>query len=131
MNSFKDAAISIKNGTKNKSKLPPSVAPPIPSAFPKRQNNFAPPPTRRVSTNESIPTRSPEPELEPEEDGEWAEALYEYNSGVRTDFAACNFNRTLLTCRNDCRKQVISLWRRINDSRLFRGILTIGGLFHG
>ena len=75
--------MSVKNGTKNKSKPPPSHAPPIPSAFAKRQNNFAPPPVRRASTNESIPTRDSEPEAEPEDDSEWAEALYDYNSGVR------------------------------------------------
>lgn len=80
--SLKASFVSVKNSTVNKKKGPPSVAPPLPSAFQKRQNNFAPPPSRRV-TSDSTP--SPEPEAEPEEQGEWAEALYDYNSGEPGD----------------------------------------------
>ena len=76
---------------KNSNKSAPSIAPPLPPAFPKRQNSFAPPPIRRVPSDSApaLPARSrtPEPEPEPgpepeEEPVEWAEALYEYNSGV-------------------------------------------------
>ncbi|KAI5122145.1 hypothetical protein M0805_000792 [Coniferiporia weirii] len=85
--SVKSSLLSIRHGTANKSKAPPSVAPPIPSAFPKRQNNFAPPPVRRLTSDDApnVRTPSPEPEPEPEEQGEWAEALYDYNSGEAGD----------------------------------------------
>lgn len=92
--SFGRAFMSIKNGTANKSKAPPAVAPPIPSAFPKKPNNFAPPP-RRVTSDSSAASVSPQPpfrQLQPEpepeeaeeeeEEGEWAEALYDYTSAV-------------------------------------------------
>ncbi|PPQ76276.1 hypothetical protein CVT26_009713 [Gymnopilus dilepis] len=76
---------------------PATPTPPsIPSAFAPRQNNFSPPPARRAgSTNsESAPApppppprSQPEPEPEPEEEevGEWAEALYDYDSGEAGD----------------------------------------------
>lgn len=46
----------------------------IPSAFPPKNSGsrFGPPPTRAQA----------EPESEPEEQGEWAEALYDYESAV-------------------------------------------------
>ena len=73
-------------------KKPAASAPPIPSAFPKVKNNFAPPPSRTNSGAVSsrppmkIPSPEPEPEEEEEEEeeGEWVEALYDYNSGVRS-----------------------------------------------
>ncbi len=51
----------------------------IPPAFPK-QTGFLPPPARKVK-------QDPEPEFEPEQEedgGEWAQALYEYTSDVRS-----------------------------------------------
>ena len=72
----------------------------VPSAFAPRQNNFAPPPRRTASNSSASPApeaatppppaprRQPsqpqyaEPEAE-EEQGDWVEALYEYDSGVR------------------------------------------------
>ncbi len=86
---------SIRHGTANKSAVPPPVAAPIPPAFAAPKNNFAPPPVRRVSSTTSTaePVRATPPpppppppravEPEPEEPGEWAEALYEYASEVR------------------------------------------------
>ncbi|KAI0761769.1 hypothetical protein BC629DRAFT_994960 [Irpex lacteus] len=83
---------SIRHGTANKSAVPPPVAAPIPPAFAAPKNNFAPPPVRRVSSTTSTaePVRATPPpppppppravEPEPEEPGEWAEALYEYAS---------------------------------------------------
>lgn len=76
---------SLRNSTANKSATPPSVAPPIPAAFAPKRGSFAPPPVRRVSPA-SPPETEPEPELKPEQEeaaGEWAEALYDYNSPVR------------------------------------------------
>ncbi|KAF8898108.1 hypothetical protein CPB84DRAFT_1815719 [Gymnopilus junonius] len=75
----------------------PVVTPP---AFAPRQNNFAPPPARRAGSTNSltsepappapppppVPRFQPQPEPEPEEEaGEWAEALYDYNSGEAGD----------------------------------------------
>ncbi len=48
-----------------------------PPAFGPKKNAFAPPPVRHA------PPPEPESEPEPEpESGEWAEALYDYDSGV-------------------------------------------------
>jgi len=55
-----------------------SGPPPAPPAFAARKNNFAPPPGR--SPAPPPPVRQPEPE--PEVEGEWAEALYDYDSNV-------------------------------------------------
>ncbi|KAG6856169.1 hypothetical protein H0H87_006853 [Tephrocybe sp. NHM501043] len=73
--------------TPNKNKNPPPAAPPPPAAFPSKKNSFAAPPTRRSTSDApSLPPRQPEPEPEPEPEeeyaGEWALALYDYNSGV-------------------------------------------------
>ena len=56
---------------------------PIPAAFQRPKNNFGPPPSRAAA----IPTPEPEAEPEPEpeaEEGDWAEAMYAYDSAVRT-----------------------------------------------
>ncbi|KAI0092503.1 hypothetical protein BDY19DRAFT_990220 [Irpex rosettiformis] len=84
---------SIRHGTANKTAVPPPVAPPVPPAFAPTANKFAPPPVRRVSSTAPEPVRATppppppraEPEPEPEESGEWAEALYEYNSNDAGD----------------------------------------------
>ncbi|KAI0733409.1 SH3-domain-containing protein [Fomitopsis betulina] len=77
---------SLRNSTANKSVSPPQVAPPTPSAFPRRAN-FPPPPNRAnctVSHAPSTPSPPPPPPRprvpEPEPEGEWAEAMYEYTS---------------------------------------------------
>ncbi|KAF4616011.1 hypothetical protein D9613_011450 [Agrocybe pediades] len=88
---------SLRNSSKPVS--PPQVN--VPPAFPARQNSFAPPPRRTASSSSSVnhppetasppappppaprwQPQQPEPEEE-EEQGEWVEALYEYDSGVR------------------------------------------------
>jgi abl interactor 2 len=92
VSSTKNAYLSIRHGTANKSTTPPSVASPVPAALPRIANNFGPPPIRRVSSNVASPaseTKSPPPppprpaQKEPEPEGDWAEALYEYSSEVR------------------------------------------------
>ncbi|KAI0346962.1 hypothetical protein BDW22DRAFT_1410907 [Trametopsis cervina] len=86
ISSGKNAFLSIRNGTANKTATPPPVAPPVPPAFATPKRNFAPPPVRRVSsiTPEPVKATPPPPPPraapEPEETGEWAEALYEYTS---------------------------------------------------
>ncbi|THH11269.1 hypothetical protein EW145_g758 [Phellinidium pouzarii] len=68
---------------KNANKSPSVV---LPSAFPKRQNNFAPPPVRRpTSSSQQSPSPEPEQEQEQEDQGDWVEALYDYNSGEAGD----------------------------------------------
>jgi abl interactor 2 len=98
MSSAKGMFSTIRHGTANKNKTPPPVN--VPSAFQKRQNTYGPPPIRRVSSNASMettgsgsqPAPPPPPPMpmrkqatpEPEEpQGEWADALYDYKSGVR------------------------------------------------
>lgn len=71
----------------NKNKNPAPAAPPPPPAFPLKKNTFPPPPTRNPTSEPPVPpARKPEPEPEPEPEdqshGEWALALYDYNSQV-------------------------------------------------
>lgn len=75
-------------------KTPTPVAPPVPSAFPKRQLDFAPPPVRKLSPAIHDPEPDPEPE---EEEGEWAEALYDYDSGEAGDLVIRTHDRIKLT----------------------------------
>lgn len=90
MSSGKNMFNSLRNSTAAKHAAPAQVAPPTPPAF-QRKNDFAPPPRRVPSTGSSrssvisnsappppIPRRTQEPE--PEEGGEWAEAMYDYHS---------------------------------------------------
>ncbi|OCH84437.1 SH3-domain-containing protein [Obba rivulosa] len=86
VSSAKNMFTSLRNSTVNKAATPPPVAPPTPAALPRR-GGFAPPPVRRVgSTSDSgTSARSPPPPPpprphEPEPEGEWAEALYDYTS---------------------------------------------------
>lgn len=70
----------LTSSLKSKSLAPPpkTYAPPPPPAFAPKKNAFAPPPVRHAPP--------PEPEPEPEqESGEWAEALYDYDSGETGD----------------------------------------------
>ncbi|KAK0490618.1 SH3-domain-containing protein [Armillaria novae-zelandiae] len=73
----------LTSSLKSKSRAPPpkTYAPPPPPAFGPKKNAFAPPPMRRAPSEPE-----PEPEPEPEsESGEWAEALYDYDSGETGD----------------------------------------------
>ena len=82
------------------------AAPPTPTAFPKRQHNFAPPPVRRVTSDSPpappvrAPARTPTPEPEPEPEGEWAEALYDYDSGEAGDLALREHARVKIVSRD-------------------------------
>lgn len=70
-----------------KSKPKTTVAPPVPSAFAKQPSTFAPPPLRRVSVSPapvSYEAEEADSVVEDTDDGEWVEALYDYNSGVRS-----------------------------------------------
>ncbi|KAJ7644370.1 SH3-domain-containing protein [Roridomyces roridus] len=68
---------SLRSSTAKKGQVQPP--PMVPSAFAARKNAFAPPPSRTAA---SPAQEEPEPEPEPEEEaqGEWAEALYDYDS---------------------------------------------------
>ncbi|PPQ94198.1 hypothetical protein CVT25_006852 [Psilocybe cyanescens] len=99
---------------RSKPSSPPQVA--IPSAFAPKQNNFAPPPRRTASASSSTPEpaaatppppaprfqqpkyEEPEPE-EPEGAGEWADALYDYNSGEAGDLVVSEGDRILVVER--------------------------------
>ncbi|KAK7471151.1 hypothetical protein VKT23_002562 [Stygiomarasmius scandens] len=69
-------------------KQPPRTGPPvIPSAFGAKKSSFAPPPVHR-KPSEPEPEPEPEPEHEEEEEvaqGEWAEALYDYEPSDPND----------------------------------------------
>ncbi|KAF9563309.1 SH3-domain-containing protein [Agrocybe pediades] len=105
---------SLRNSSKPVS--PPQVN--VPPAFPARQNSFAPPPRRTASSSSSVnhppetasppappppaprwqpppQPQQPEPEEE-EEQGEWVEALYEYDSGEAGDLKITEGQRILL-----------------------------------
>ncbi|KAF9523461.1 hypothetical protein CPB83DRAFT_862843 [Crepidotus variabilis] len=70
----------------------PKPAVHMPSAFGAKKNNFTPPPPRAPIA------REPSPELE-EVEGEWVEALYDYDSGETGDLKVAEGDRILLTER--------------------------------
>lgn len=73
---------SLRTASGAKAIPPPAEIRPGP-AFPARKNAFAPPPQRAAA-----PPPVAEPEEEPEEeapDGEWAVALYDYESTEASD----------------------------------------------
>jgi len=101
---------SLRNSSKPAS--PPQVT--SPPAFAGRENNFGPPPVRRVASSATpapaaahappppppVPRRQPTPEPEEEEvDGEWAEVLYDYDSGEAGDLKITEGERLLVTER--------------------------------
>ncbi|EJF63093.1 SH3-domain-containing protein [Dichomitus squalens LYAD-421 SS1] len=86
LSSGKNMFSSIRGSTAAKHAGPAQVAPPTPPAF-KRNTEFAPPPRRVPSTGSSVTAASPTPppalprrQPTQEESGEWAEALYPYES---------------------------------------------------
>ena len=91
MSSGKNMFTSLRHSTAAKHAPPAQVAPPTPPAF-KRTTDFAPPPRRVPSASASArsPSTSPAPPAPPalprrntqQEEGEWAEALYDYHSEV-------------------------------------------------
>ncbi|PPR03330.1 hypothetical protein CVT24_012606 [Panaeolus cyanescens] len=107
---------SLRNANKPTSPPPP---PNVPPAFAPRQNNFGPPPKRTVSVSKTpsrepspppapappppppAPARrnKPEPEVE-EDDSEWLEAIYEYDSGEAGDLKMNEGDRILLVKRD-------------------------------
>lgn len=68
---------SVLHSSANKNAVHQS--PPAPAAFPAKKNPFAPPPVRHADTHTPPPRQQAEEE---EERGEWAEALYDYESAV-------------------------------------------------
>lgn len=93
LSSTKNAFMSIRHGTANKHATPPPVAPPVPAALPGIKDKWGPPPPRRVPSTSSSrsetkvspppPPPPPRPVVEePEPEGEWAEAMYDYSSEV-------------------------------------------------
>ncbi|KAF8171842.1 SH3-domain-containing protein [Pholiota molesta] len=105
------STVGFLGSLRSKPQAPPQVA--VPPAFGARQNNFAPPPSRRAGSG-SASARSPTPEPAPppppparhqpqpeeeEEAGEWAEALYEYNSGEAGDLVIAEGQHVLVTER--------------------------------
>ncbi|RPD74579.1 hypothetical protein L226DRAFT_523399 [Lentinus tigrinus ALCF2SS1-7] len=96
MSSGKNMFSSLRNSTAAKHATPAQVAPPTPPAF-KRNTDFAPPPRRVPSASASSPSPpavSPSPPAPPalprrntqQEEGEWAEALYDYHSEASRRF---------------------------------------------
>lgn len=134
---------SIKSGTVNKSKKPPSVAPPIPSAFGPKKNTWGPPPVRSGSAasgdddvgqaappppalpGRKVIVRTPEPEPE-EEEGEWAETLYAYESAASYFLKLCR-GRTIADWNLVCRKPAICLSARANGCASSIARVRVGG----
>ncbi|KAF5393857.1 hypothetical protein D9757_000430 [Collybiopsis confluens] len=69
----------------------------IPSAFGAKKNTYAPPPPHRAVSSE--PEQEEESEEEEEPQGEWAEALYDYNSQDPADLHIRVNQRVLITER--------------------------------
>ncbi|KII96024.1 hypothetical protein PLICRDRAFT_34984 [Plicaturopsis crispa FD-325 SS-3] len=89
---------TLRNSTANKAYTPPP--PPAPAAFAPRKNAFAPPPSRTASqTNAPPPPPRRQQEEEEEEKGEWAEALYDYDSQDAGDLQIRAGERVLVTDR--------------------------------
>ncbi|RPD62081.1 SH3-domain-containing protein [Lentinus tigrinus ALCF2SS1-6] len=109
MSSGKNMFSSLRNSTAAKHATPAQVAPPTPPAF-KRNTDFAPPPRRVPSASASSPSPpavSPSPPAPPalprrntqQEEGEWAEALYDYHSEDPGDLALQEGVRVLVVER--------------------------------
>ncbi|KAJ8502072.1 hypothetical protein ONZ51_g215 [Trametes cubensis] len=106
VSSAKNMFSSIRGSTAAKHATPAQVAPPTPPAF-SRRNDFAPPPRRVPSTsgssNASPAANTPPPPVprraqqEPEVEGEWAEALYDYHSEDPGDLDLQEGVRVLIT----------------------------------
>ncbi|KAH8074938.1 hypothetical protein BXZ70DRAFT_744016 [Cristinia sonorae] len=95
--SGKNMLSSLRHSTANKTAVPPAAAPFIPSAFQKK-STFAPPPVRRVPSSsvepETLPPVVPAPTKE--RAGDWAEALYDYESEDPGDLALREHQRVLV-----------------------------------
>ncbi|KZV85674.1 hypothetical protein EXIGLDRAFT_681655 [Exidia glandulosa HHB12029] len=110
---------SVRNGSANKNKG--TVTPPIPGALQPPKSEYGPPPMRRAPSSTSINSRAnsnPSPpasvrsvsggarkippvpktpiHAEPEEEEEWGEVLYDYNSGESTDLVIEAGDRVLI-----------------------------------
>ncbi|CAA7269014.1 unnamed protein product [Cyclocybe aegerita] len=98
---------SLRNSNSNKAPPQPPV---VPAAFAARQSNFGPPPVRRGGSSPTpepasapapppvAPRYQPPPKQE-ESEGEWAEAIYDYDSGEPGDLKITEGERILLTER--------------------------------
>ncbi|KAG5645261.1 hypothetical protein DXG03_006563 [Asterophora parasitica] len=90
----------------SKNKSPPPAAEPVaPAPSGGWKNKFGPPPPRTSVAAEPAPKAPspPPPEPEPQEEeaahGEWADVLYDYNSGEATDLVITAGERVLVTER--------------------------------
>ena len=86
MSSGKNFYSSIRKSSPPKSAHSLSAVDNIPSALPGKNNLGTPLPTAAVSS--AAPSRQSEPEPGQEEQGVWAEALYDFESSVSVWFAA-------------------------------------------
>jgi abl interactor 2 len=84
---------SAKNffGSLRNANNPNAASPPPPPAFAPQQSSFSPPPVRRVASNTTPkgvapgPPPVPPPRSQEEEEetaGDWADVVYDYDSGV-------------------------------------------------
>ncbi|KAF8811881.1 hypothetical protein BYT27DRAFT_7183483 [Phlegmacium glaucopus] len=105
---------SLRNSSNLKSAAPspPPLAPP---AFAQKKNSFAPPPVRRAASNVSPRAAAPEfiapppppprprqheeEEEEEEEAGDWADVIYDYDSGEPGDLKITEGDTVLITER--------------------------------
>ncbi|KAI0034388.1 SH3 domain-containing protein [Vararia minispora EC-137] len=109
--SSKEFFSSLRNSTANKNAPPPSF--PIASAttLPAKKNSLAPPPVRRMTSQSdespaasslsSAPPPPPPPARSPGRSGEWAEALYDYDSAEPGDLKISENQRILVTDQSD------------------------------
>ncbi|KXN81625.1 LAS seventeen-binding protein 1 [Leucoagaricus sp. SymC.cos] len=103
MSSSKNFIGSIRNSSSNPPKSSfqntqsTNAADNIPSAFPPPNNGsrFGPPPTRTAASSAPPPPGQPEPEPE-EEQGEWVEALYDFETSESGDLELKEGQRILL-----------------------------------
>jgi len=97
--SAKNAFASVLNSSANKNAV--HQPPPAPAAFVAKKNPFAPPPVRHADPP-APPQRQQAEEEEKEEEeegGEWAEALYDYDSTDAGDLNIKANERVLVTER--------------------------------
>jgi abl interactor 2 len=96
-------SIITSSARKNVNPAPPPVTP---AAFAQKKNRFGPPPVRRATSNtaDSPPPiqRHQQEEEEEETHGEWADALYDYESAVRGSEIVPSLDLDLLIWRTGC-----------------------------
>lgn len=119
-------SIVTSSARKNAAPAPPPVAP---AAFGQKKNPFGPPPVRRATSNSDdtpppVQRHQQEEEEEEETQGEWADALYDYESAVR-DFGIFVADLNFL---NELANRMLGIFvsRLISGCWLQSGLRTIG-----